>query len=131
MWTRFMDMHSGGSAKVKPYEYIYVELPEDKAKVFFYNRFGRNPERVTCTCCGDDYAIDEKETLEQATGFERGCHHDGKKYIEEKDKKYGFREYMTLAKYLEKSDVLVIRADEIKPEETKGEVPDEGYRWVS
>ena len=73
VWTRFMDMHSGGGAKEAPYEYIYIEAPESEAKTIFYNRFGHNPERVSCACCGEDYSISEEESLEQATAFERGC----------------------------------------------------------
>ena len=73
VWTRFMDMHSGGGTKEPPYEYIYIEAPESEARVIFYNRFGHNPERVTCSCCGDDYSISEEETLQQITAFERNC----------------------------------------------------------
>ena len=72
MWTQFWDMHSGGSQKEK-WARIYIEAPEEEAKVIFYNRFGHNPERITCTCCGDDYSIEEKESLEQLSAFHRGC----------------------------------------------------------
>lgn len=72
MWTRFMDMHSGGGSK-EDWAYIYIESSEEKAKTIFYNRFGHNPERVTCTCCGEDYSISEEEDLEQATAHERNC----------------------------------------------------------
>lgn len=72
MWTRFMDMHSGGSVKEKQ-SCIYIEAPEEEAKVIFYNRLKHNPERITCTCCGPDYSIDEAPTLEQASGYDRGC----------------------------------------------------------
>lgn len=73
MWTRFMDMHSGGGTKEEPYQYIYIEAPDDEAIVIFYNRFGHNPNKVTCTCCGDDYSIDENESLEQVSAHERNC----------------------------------------------------------
>jgi len=72
-WTSFMDMHSGGGTKEPPYEYIYIQAPEEEAKIIFYNRFGHNPERVTCTCCGDDYSIQEHATLEDATGYQRNA----------------------------------------------------------
>ena len=36
-WTRFMDMHSGGGTKEKPFEYIYIQAPEKEAKVIFYD----------------------------------------------------------------------------------------------
>lgn len=67
-----MDMHSGGSLKEKQ-QYIFIEAPENEAKVIFYNRFGHNPERVSCTCCGEDYSISEYDSLEQATAYYRHC----------------------------------------------------------
>lgn len=78
MWTRFMDMHSGGGLK-EGYGYIYIEAPCDEAKVIFYNRFGHSPDRVSCTCCGEDYSIDEYPSIEKATAYERGC-----RYAEDK-----------------------------------------------
>lgn len=73
MWTQFMDMHSGGGLKESPYSYIYIEAPEEEAKVIFYNRFGHNPERVSCTCCGDDYSISEEESFRALTTYQRSC----------------------------------------------------------
>lgn len=73
MWTQFWDMHSGGGTKEPPYDKIYIEAPEGEARVIFFNRFGHNPERVTCTCCGDDYSIDESPSLKRLTGYHRGC----------------------------------------------------------
>lgn len=72
-WTLFWDMHSGGGTKEPPYQKIYIEAPIEEAKVVFYNRFGHNPDRVTCTCCGEDYSIDEEPTLAKASGFHRGA----------------------------------------------------------
>jgi len=72
MWTQFWDMHSGGGLKEK-WHYIYIEAPEDEAIIIFYNRFGHNPHRVSCTCCGADYFIGENESLAQLTGYHRGC----------------------------------------------------------
>src|SRR4051812_22539864 len=74
-WTRFMDMHSGGGVKEAPYQVIYIEAPLPEAEVIFFNRFGHNPQRVTCTCCGSDYSISEDDTLAQASGYDRGCQH--------------------------------------------------------
>lgn len=51
--------------------HIFIEAPESEAKVIFYNRFGRNPDKVTCACCGNDYSTSESESLEQATGYYR------------------------------------------------------------
>ena len=157
MWTRFMDMHSGGGTKEPPYEYILIEAPRDEAMVIFYNRFGHNPYRVSCTCCGEDYSITEDETLAQLTAYDRHCKfayfdpqgneverdvaytfvkgmNPGYKaaYIERIDplyEQYG-HELTPLDEYLKKPDVLVIRAEDIKPEERVGEVPEQGYVWV-
>jgi hypothetical protein len=72
-WTQFWDMHSGGGQKEEKWSMIYIEAPIDEAKVIFYNRFGHNPERVTCTCCGEDYSISESKWFSQLSGFHRGC----------------------------------------------------------
>lgn len=72
MWTGFMDMHSGGDSK-EQWEYIYIEAPQNEAEIIFYNRFGHNPNRVTCTCCHEDYKTSENESLAQLTGYQRGC----------------------------------------------------------
>lgn len=110
-WTQFWDMHSGGDLKEKPYHMIYIEAPKDEARVIFYNRFGHNPERVSCTCCGEDYSVSEEPTLEQLTGYHRGCRNQ------------------TLADYCRNDDVLVIHAGEIAPSERQGSVPKQGYIW--
>ena len=72
-WTHFHDMHSGGGLKIEPYSHIFIEAPQEEAELVFYNRFGRNPHRVTCSCCGEDYSVSEETTLEQATAYHRGC----------------------------------------------------------
>ena len=74
MWTRFMDMHSGGGQK-EDWAKIYIAAPEDEAIIIFYNRFGHSPKRVSCTCCGEDYSISEHENLAQLTGYDRNCRH--------------------------------------------------------
>lgn len=80
-WTRFMDMHSGGGQKLD-WGKIYIEAPEAEARVIFYNRFGRNPDRVTCTCCGEDYSVDDSESLAQASGYDRNCDSTDDGYVE-------------------------------------------------
>lgn len=155
-WTRFMDMHSGGGTKEPPYNHIYIEAPEAEAVVIFYNRFGHSPSRVTCTCCGEDYSTSEAATLESASGYDRGCafayfRPDGTEceqdeacvkskgmkkgyttgYAERPDEpERSYRPYITVAEYLAKGEALVIRADEIKPDERIGDVPRQGYVWV-
>lgn len=179
MWTQFWDMHSGGGTKVvrlpdgsfidgnrftdqgQPIDRIYIEAPEDEAKVIFYNRFGHNPERVSCTCCGEDYSISSGENLAQVTGYHRNCraletprdknglfkppddqwfkeHY----YLEPEDETEAVRRgyavdtrfsrggYQTLEDYMNNNDVLFIPAMHIKPEERKGEVPEQGYVWM-
>lgn len=131
MWTRFMDMYSGSNLK-EQWQYIYIELPKDKATVYFYNRFGHNPERVSCPCCGEDYSISEHETLEQATAYERRCvyNKDNWKYEEKPvDESYRGDNYTSLADYETSKGVLIIRKELILPEMLEGEVPEQGYVW--
>ncbi len=144
-WTCFMDMHSGGSLK-ENWQYIYIEASEKEAKIIFYNRFGHNPHRVTCTCCGEDYSITESDDLGQATGYERGCDYayfdkKGKrilerkqrftsKYIEQPCIKYSFKKYKTLEEYKKRKDILFVYAKDIKSKERIGEIPEQGYVWV-
>ncbi len=94
-WTRFMDMHSGGSAK-RAWEFIYVEAPVEEATRFFIAKFGTDPDHVTCPCRGEDYSVSEGgETLEQATAYDR--HYDG----------------WTLAEYIAHANVHVVFAREM------------------
>jgi hypothetical protein len=132
MWTRFMDMHSGGGAK-EGWEYIYIEAPEEEACVIFYNRFGHNPHRVTCTCCGADYSVYEHSTLKDATGYDRNCAtvktKEGWKYIEEPNTQWGKTKLTSLEDHVADPSVLVIYAADIKPEEREGYLPQQGYVW--
>lgn len=127
-WTHFRDMHSGGGTKEDPYEHIYIEAPEAEAVVIFYNRFGHNPHRVTCTCCGDDYAVYEGEDLATITAFQRNCRWDGTRYLEGESSRWG--EWVPLDEYRNRPDVLFISADDIKPNERVGTVPLAGYVWM-
>lgn len=117
MWTRFMDMHSGGDLKEKQ-QYIYIDAPMKEAKVIFYNRFDHNPERVSCTCCGEDYSIFEDKSLKQLTEFDR-CH----------SWERGSKGEQTLGDYKKRQDVLMIPKKDIRPEWRTGEVPIQGYVW--
>lgn len=156
VWTQFHDMHSGGGQKLK-WARIYIEAPEKEAEIIFQNRFGRNPNRVTCTCCGPDYSLTESDTLEQATGFERGCAYayvdskgreytedeawvSGKgivlkgvkgRYVERQATKFTMGgKYRTVEQYLTDKSVLVIRKKDIKATERKGDLREEGYVWA-
>ena len=108
MWTHFGDMHSGGGQKLE-WANIYIEAEEEEAKRIFYSRFERNPDRVTCTCCGPDYSICSEKTLGQLTAFHRGCLYDKtlEKYAEEQDTT-SLQKYITLAKYRKDDNVLII-----------------------
>lgn len=115
VWTRIWDMHSGGDLK-EPFSKCYIEAPEDEAVSVFYARFGHNPHRVTCTCCGPDYDVEEYETLEKATFYlRRGG--------------WGKDHPMPLDEYLALDEVRVIRASEITDAERHFEVPQQGYVW--
>jgi hypothetical protein len=132
MWTLFWDMYSGGHIKEKPYDKIYIEASQDEAEIIFYNKFGHNPHRVTCTCCGPDYSIDNSESLEEASAYHRNCRYDKKcnKYIEEGDPEREWAKYLTLSEYLKEKDILVIRENEINPSDRIGTLPRQGYVWV-
>lgn len=105
MWTKLIDKYSGGGIKVPPYEEIYIQASRKDAIVIFYNMFGRNPNNVTCDCCGEDYSVSEFETLEQATAI--NCRVEG----------------IPPAEYVKREEVLIIREDDIDPEDRVGEVP--------
>lgn len=130
VWTQFWDMNSGGSQK-ESFSQCFIEAPVEEAKVIFYNRFGHSPERISCSCCGDDYSISEYESLEQATAYHRGCDFDkDKKEHVERPSKDSWRKYVTLEDYIKNNDVCVIRADQIKAGEREGDLPQQGYVWM-
>ena len=126
-WTRFMDMHSGGRQK-EDFSLCFIEAPEAEAKVIFYNRFGHSPDRITCTCCGEDYSVNaEKATLAQSSGYDRNCKWDSKKkwYVKATSK-----EHLTVAEFRKRDNVCIVKKADIKDEERIGEVPQEGYVWM-
>jgi hypothetical protein len=131
VWTEFWDMHSGGGQKEK-FAHAFIEAPEDEAVAVFYARFGHNPNRVTCTCCGEDYRISESATLEQATAYQRGCDYDesGQGYVERPSRASWAKPYVDVETFVQQDDVLVIRANEIADEERAASVPKEGYVWL-
>lgn len=99
VWTRFRDMHSGGRAK-EPYEYIYIEAPKDKAVEIFEATFGHHPFWIECECCGENYVVDEYESLERASAYERGCKPI---YVDDKGNRFkSYKSGLTLI-YLEES----------------------------
>lgn len=123
-----MDMHSGGRSKER-WEYIYIQAPEAQAKIVFYNRFGHSPDRVSCTCCGQDYSVNESPTLEEVTAYERGCAYENKEWVEHGDEDRSWRPYQTIEQYRASGKHKFITADEITADERTGELPEQGYIW--
>ncbi len=122
-WTQFWDMHSGGGAKVKVdgkwKEKIYIEGTEEEARALFKQRFNRDPDHITCECCGPDYSVHEEESLNQLTAYHRGCWHDGSHYVEVRDTRYDkyyptakeaakVHPHITPEQYALQDDVLII-----------------------
>ncbi len=71
VWTRFMDMHSGGGCKTG-YEYIYIEQSEDDAIKTFERVFGQSPYDIACNCCGNNFSVNSGyKSIEDASEFER------------------------------------------------------------
>jgi hypothetical protein len=73
--TRFMDMHSGGHLKT-PYTHIYIDEPIGEAVKTFRDLFKRDPDNVTCKCCGEDFVYEEYSSLEEATAYDRKAEWD-------------------------------------------------------
>lgn len=157
MWTEFHDMHSGGGQKEK-FSHCFIEADEEQAKSVFFARFGHNPKRVTCTCCGSDYSISTHHSLQEATAYERGCAYVYTDKETGKEVTYGDSDYWDLwhAKrlingcyverfstsalsfqekhtkledYVKLSTVCVIYATDIQTEELSQTVPEQGYIW--
>jgi hypothetical protein len=128
-WTRFWDMHSGSGLKEQA-AHIYIEAPEYEARSVFFSRFGHDPDRVSCTCCGPDYMVSEGDDIAQLTAFHRGCAEDEATglYVERWDGK-SWAPYMTLDEYGKREDVLIILARDIEPAERTVDVPRQGYVW--
>jgi hypothetical protein len=129
MWTEFWDMHSGGDLKEK-WSQIFIEAPENEAVIIFQNRFGHNPHRVTCTCCGSDYAVEEYYSLERATAFHRGCGYDEEGNTIEQPSTDTWRTYKTLDEFLKQDNILVVREEEIQDWEREGTLRVQGYVWL-
>lgn len=100
-WNDFMDMHSGGGCKIEKYEHIYIQMAEEQARNFFFATFWRDPDNITCDCCGSDYSVNEYATLEAASVYERN---------------FGHR--LTLEAYATKPTVLIIVTQEQDKEAT-------------
>jgi len=117
MWTHFHDMYSGGEKK-EQWNHIFIEAPIDEACSIFLNRFGHDPKRITCRCCGADYSITEGESLEQITAYYRGCKwNDKTKKYEERKSQDSFYPYRTIKEYKKLLDVKFIPKKVTRKEE--------------
>tara|TARA_R110002153_G_C13182201_1_gene485186 strand:+ start:511 stop:726 length:216 start_codon:yes stop_codon:yes gene_type:complete len=58
-------MASGGSRK-ESFEKLAVRLPENEAREWFDRTYNRDPDNVTCECCGEDYAVYEEAGTDKA-----------------------------------------------------------------
>ena len=134
-WFEFKDCHSGGYIKVPPYDYIFIEMQDDDQEIdainIFGNRFNFDPRGITCTCCGEDYFIEEStETLAQITGCTRNCRSifnpDSRefKYLEKDEEipegwelgsMQPWGDYISLFDFLEREDVFVLPYEEQTP----------------
>jgi len=93
--TRFMDMHSGGKLKT-PFTHIYVDAPIDEALAIFIDTFQRDPNNVTCKCCGEDFVYEEYSSLEEATAYDRKAGWDDiKQRYSDKTAKISIEEYFS------------------------------------
>ena len=127
--TLFSDMHSGGGQKTR-FDKIFVELPEEAAREWFVKEFHRDPDNVTCTCCGPDFSVTVSKDLRQATAYHRNCESvsvkdGGGHYIEEPQEFAGrVREHVPLEEYVEnaasspdaeggRNAVLIVTAEEL------------------
>lgn len=110
--TCFVDMHSGGGQKLD-WSYIYIEAPEWLARGYFEKRFDRDPDNITCECCGSDYSVSTAPDLAQATAYHRNCGWDDKtkRYVE--SPRYADVTLLSVGEYLNKADVLFIPAIEL------------------
>lgn len=152
VWTEFWDMNSGGGRK-EEWSRIYIEAPEKEARVIFYNRFGHSPDRVTCTCCGEDYST-SSGSLTDVTGYHRNLPAIEPEGGSDSQLPDGVSDYLepgeavpegcsiynepfrrggvpiSIEDYMRDPEVLFIRSEDILPEWRQGEVPEQGYVWV-
>lgn len=112
-FTKFWDMHSGGSQKLE-WSKVYVNLSESEARVWFQSKFNRDCDHVTCAHCGKDYSVSTADTLEELTHFHRNeiYKHNAEKsnpnMSYDEYHKLGYDVAITLDEYLTLPDVLYV-----------------------
>jgi hypothetical protein len=92
-WTEFLDMHSGGDQKLE-WAHVFIEAPEAEAVAIFKRRFLRDPNNVSCDCCGEDFAIYEGESLKEMSRYSRGCSYDNGEDARDTSMDYSYREML-------------------------------------
>lgn len=63
-WTRITDMHSGGRQKLH-FGTCVIEAGEKAAVSAFREKYHRDPEHISCECCGEDYSVWEMSNEER------------------------------------------------------------------
>ena len=120
VWTLFWDMHGGGSTKVPPFDKIYIEAIKREATSVFYGRFGFDPNRTSCSCCGPDYSISEYNSFKKASSYQRN----------DVDSDWpSFGKIQSVYIYKKRDDVKVIPAKEIVDTERSYVIPESGWVW--
>lgn len=62
MWYGFRDMCSGGEEKIE-FKLVYFEAENlEEAETKFGREFDRDPNNVTCECCGPDFSASLYDT---------------------------------------------------------------------
>lgn len=60
----FIDMHSGGGTKAGAEVWYVKARTENEARERFTAHTGRDPDHVTCKCCGPDFALTVYDALD-------------------------------------------------------------------
>lgn len=113
-WTQFYDRHSGGGSKEsdadgREISKIYIQAPRAEAEIVFYNRFGHPADRISCTCCGEEYSVTQLEDGVTPAKWRERALEEG----------YGEKD----------ENVLEIAAEQITASERVGAVPTSGWVW--
>jgi hypothetical protein len=119
VWTVFWDQGTDGRRKEK-WLMICIEAHHQEAIPYFKKRFGHDPQRVTCQCCGQDYSIHEANTLSEATHYERTMEAQMRWRMNTGNTHWGMHrinenvEPLTVEEYQKTGELLVIRRFEME-----------------
>ncbi|MDZ4837493.1 MAG: hypothetical protein SGJ27_27215 [Candidatus Melainabacteria bacterium] len=108
-----------------------IEADEELAiRVYAARNGGRHPEKVSCDCgCGADYFVSALEgSLSEVTAMVRNCPSRGERFVEgRKLDAPGNWDYHTLEQFLCRTDVTLIRSEDIAKEEATFPMPTATY----